>query len=76
MRLCCCHLLLPCTVCEDGSAGACPRLQVKPLRKQLKVYKAWITGQRKDQSPGTRTEVPVVQVRTWNWVWNAYVCAG
>ncbi|PNG99914.1 5'-adenylylsulfate reductase 3, chloroplastic, partial [Tetrabaena socialis] len=35
---------------------------VKPLRKQLKTLRGWITGQRKDQSPGTRTEVPVVQV--------------
>ena len=32
------------------------------LRRQLKGLKAWITGQRKDQSPGTRASVPVVQV--------------
>jgi adenylyl-sulfate reductase (glutathione) len=38
------------------------RAQVRPLRKQLKGLKAWITGQRKDQSPGTRAAVPVVQV--------------
>lgn len=37
-------------------------LQVRPLRRQLKQLKAWITGQRKDQSPGTRSAVPVVQV--------------
>lgn len=37
-------------------------VQVLPLRRQLKTLKAWITGQRKDQSPGTRMEVPVVQV--------------
>ena len=36
--------------------------QVRPLRRQLKGLKAWITGQRKDQSPGTRDAVPVVQV--------------
>ena len=36
--------------------------KVRPLRKQLRGLKAWITGQRKDQSPGTRDEVPVVQV--------------
>ncbi len=36
--------------------------QVRPLRKQLKTLKAWITGQRKDQSPGTRADVPVCQV--------------
>lgn len=36
--------------------------KVRPLRRQLKTLKAWITGQRKDQSPGTRDAVPVVQV--------------
>ena len=36
-------------------------LQVRPLRRQLKGLKAWVTGQRKDQSPGTRASVPVVQ---------------
>jgi hypothetical protein len=55
-------------VCPARSSATFPILmrinavQVKPLRKQLKGLKAWITGQRKDQSPGTRTEVPVVQV--------------
>lgn len=37
-------------------------MQVKPLRKHLTGLKAWITGQRKDQSPGTRMAVPVVEV--------------
>ena len=36
--------------------------KVRPLRRQLKTLQAWITGQRKDQSPGTRMEVPAVQV--------------
>ena len=36
---------------------------MRPLRKQLTGLRAWITGQRKDQSPGTRMAVPVVQVR-------------
>jgi hypothetical protein len=40
-----------------------PLLQVRPLRRQLLTLKAWVTGQRKDQSPGTRDQVPVVQVR-------------
>lgn len=35
---------------------------MRPLRRQLKGLKAWITGQRKDQSPGTRQAVPVVEV--------------
>ncbi|KAI3708671.1 hypothetical protein L2E82_38001 [Cichorium intybus] len=38
--------------------------KVRPLRRALKGLRAWITGQRKDQSPGTRSEVPVVQVDT------------
>lgn len=33
-----------------------------PLRRALKGLIAWITGQRKDQSPGTRSEILVVQV--------------
>ena len=44
-----------------GLVLLCP-LQVKPLRAQLRGLKAWITGQRKDQSPGTRMAVPAVQV--------------
>ena len=42
--------------------GVCRVRKVRPLRKQLKTLEAWITGQRKDQSPGTRAEVPAVQV--------------
>ncbi|CAD7697838.1 unnamed protein product, partial [Ostreobium quekettii] len=47
---------------EDGHQECCRVRKVRPLRKQLKGLKAWITGQRKDQSPGTRSAVPVVQV--------------
>lgn len=47
---------------EDGHQECCRVRKVRPLRKQLKGLKAWITGQRKDQSPGTRQAVPVVQV--------------
>ena len=35
---------------------------LEPLVRALKPLHAWITGQRKDQSPGTRVAVPVVQV--------------
>jgi adenylyl-sulfate reductase (glutathione) len=41
---------------------ACRVRKVRPLRRQLKTLQAWITGQRKDQSPGTRMAVPAVQV--------------
>ncbi|CAL0334595.1 unnamed protein product [Lupinus luteus] len=47
---------------EDGHQECCRVRKVRPLRRALKGLKAWITGQRKDQSPGTRSEVPVVQV--------------
>lgn len=47
---------------EDGHQECCRVRKVKPLRRQLKTLQAWITGQRKDQSPGTRMAVPVVEV--------------
>ena len=47
---------------EDGHQECCRVRKVRPLRRQLKTLKAWVTGQRKDQSPGTRAAVPVVQV--------------
>jgi len=47
---------------EDGHQECCRVRKVRPLRKKLSTLKAWVTGQRKDQSPGTRNEVPVCQV--------------
>ncbi|KAL5715399.1 adenylyl-sulfate reductase (glutathione) [Ranunculus cassubicifolius] len=47
---------------EDGHLECCRVRKVRPLRRALKGLRAWITGQRKDQSPGTRAEIPVVQV--------------
>lgn len=47
---------------EDGHQECCRTRKVRPLRRALKGLRAWVTGQRKDQSPGTRSEVPVVQV--------------
>lgn len=47
---------------EDGHQECCRVRKVRPLRRALKGLRAWITGQRKDQSPGTRSETPVVQV--------------
>jgi phosphoadenosine phosphosulfate reductase len=46
---------------EDGHQECCGIRKVQPLRKKLATLDGWITGQRKDQSPGTRTEIPVVQ---------------
>ena len=46
---------------EDGHQECCGMRKVAPLRRALGGYRAWITGQRRDQSP-TRTDVPVVQI--------------
>ena len=46
---------------EDGHQECCGIRKVQPLRKKLATLDGWITGQRKDQSPGTRNEIPVVQ---------------
>nr|WP_228151302.1 phosphoadenylyl-sulfate reductase [Tamilnaduibacter salinus] len=47
---------------EDGHHECCGIRKVNPLKRKLATVDAWITGQRKDQSPGTRNDVPVVQV--------------
>lgn len=46
---------------KDGHKECCGVRKVMPLRKKLNTLDAWITGQRKDQSPGTRADVPVVE---------------
>ncbi len=45
---------------RDGHQECCGIRKVEPLRRQLSGLSAWITGQRRDQSP-TRGGVPVVQ---------------
>ena len=45
---------------EDGHGECCSVRKIEPLRRRLDGVEAWITGQRRDQSP-TRTDVPVVQ---------------
>src|SRR5438132_1129392 len=46
----------------DGHKECCGIRKVEPLMRALRPLKAWVTGQRRDQSPGTRAEVPVVQL--------------
>lgn len=46
---------------EDGHSECCGIRKVNPLRRKLATVDAWITGQRRDQSPDTRNDVPVVQ---------------
>ena len=46
---------------ESGHGECCGVRKIAPLRRKLASVDAWITGQRKDQSP-TRADVPVVQL--------------
>ena len=49
---------------KDGHKECCGIRKVRPLRRKLATLDAWITGQRKDQSPSTRASIPVVQEDT------------
>lgn len=49
---------------KDGHNECCSIRKVMPLRRKLATLDAWITGQRKDQSPSTRASVPVIQTDT------------
>jgi len=46
---------------RDGHKDCCDVRKVDPLKRALNTVDAWVTGQRKDQSPGTRAAVPVIQ---------------
>ncbi|QJD58573.1 phosphoadenylyl-sulfate reductase [Pseudomonas sp. gcc21] len=48
---------------ERGHQECCGIRKIEPLRRKLAGVDAWITGQRKDQSP-TRTNVPVIEADT------------
>jgi phosphoadenosine phosphosulfate reductase len=48
---------------DDGHSECCGIRKVAPLRRVLTRYAAWLTGQRRDQSP-TRADVPLVQLDT------------
>jgi phosphoadenosine phosphosulfate reductase len=47
---------------EDGHQECCGVRKVEPLRRVLADRRAWLTGQRRDQSPSTRSNVPVIQL--------------
>jgi thioredoxin-independent 5'-adenylylsulfate reductase len=47
---------------QDGHGECCGIRKVEPLRRELATLAGWITGQRRDQSPGTRSRVEVVEV--------------
>jgi phosphoadenosine phosphosulfate reductase len=47
---------------KDGHKECCGIRKVEPLLRALKPLGAWVTGQRRDQSPSTRADVPVIQL--------------
>jgi phosphoadenosine phosphosulfate reductase len=47
---------------RDGHKECCGVRKVEPLRRALGGLDAWITGQRRDQSPSTRARVPVAEI--------------
>ena len=46
---------------KSGHGECCGIRKIAPLRRKLATVDAWITGQRKDQSPGTRSHVPSIE---------------
>ncbi len=46
---------------DDGHEECCGIRKVEPLRRALSGLRAWATGQRRDQSPATRSGIPVVE---------------
>jgi phosphoadenosine phosphosulfate reductase len=54
---------------EDGHEECCGIRKIEPMRRVLGTFRAWATGQRRDQSPATRSGVPVVELdRTFSGV--------
>lgn len=49
---------------RDGHQECCGIRKIAPLQRKLHTLDAWISGQRKDQSPGTRAGIPVIQSDT------------
>lgn len=49
---------------EDGHKECCGVRKVDSLKRKLPTVDAWITGQRKDQSPSTRSDVALVELDT------------
>lgn len=45
----------------DGHGECCGIRKIEPLKRALGQRRAWITGQRRDQSPATRGDVAVLE---------------
>ena len=46
---------------QDGHGECCGIRKVDPLRRALTSFRAWATGQRRDQNAATRSSLPVVE---------------
>jgi phosphoadenosine phosphosulfate reductase len=46
---------------DDGHGECCEVRKIEPLRRALGSLRAWATGQRRDQSPATRSAIGVVE---------------
>ena len=46
---------------KDGHQECCSIRKVVPLKKKLATLDAWISGQRKDQSPSTRQQIDLLE---------------
>jgi len=46
---------------KDGHRACCAVRKVAPLRRALTGFGAWVSGVRRDQSPATRSTVPVLE---------------
>jgi phosphoadenosine phosphosulfate reductase len=46
---------------DDGHSECCNIRKVEPLERVLGGYRAWITGQRSDQNPATRSALHVIE---------------
>ncbi|MDP3846114.1 MAG: phosphoadenylyl-sulfate reductase [Pseudomonas sp.] len=47
---------------KDGHGECCGVRKIAPLRRKLSTARAWASGQRRDQSPGTRSQVAVLEI--------------
>lgn len=47
---------------DDGHQECCRIRKVEPLARHLAGFRAWVTGQRRDQSAGTRSELAAVEL--------------
>ena len=47
---------------KDGHGECCGIRKIEPLKRKLTGVRAWATGQRRDQSPGTRGKVATVEL--------------